>query len=102
MAAFFLYDLIEVVDEAKMAEYRAKVFSNVESFGGKYRIVGGAQHVLEGDWNLSFPVVIEFENKQAALNWYESPEYAELKRLRLEAARGNGILIDGDVNPLSN
>ena len=101
MSAFFLYDLIEVIDEAKMAEYREKVFANVEKFGGEYRVVGGQQLALEGDWTMSFPVVIEFENKQAAMTWYESSEYAPLKRLRLEAARGNGVLLDGDVNPLA-
>ena len=102
MAAFFLYDLLEVIDEAKLAEYREKVFENVEHFGGSYRVVGGEQHALEGDWKLSFPVVIEFDDKQSALNWYNSAEYADLKKLRLAAARGNGILIDGDVFPLGN
>ena len=102
MAAFFVYDLLEVIDDAKMAEYREKVFANVERFGGTYRVVGGEQQALEGDWTLNFPVVIEFENKQKALNWYESAEYAVIKKLRLEGARGNGILIDGDVNPLKN
>ena len=101
MSAFFLYDLVEVLDEAKMSEYREKVFANVEKFGGTYRVVGGEQHPLEGDWTMSFPVVIEFENKQAALTWYESAEYSPLKQLRLEAARGNGLLIDGDVNPFA-
>ena len=102
MAAFFLYDLLEVLDETKLAEYREKVFPNVEHFGGKYRVVGGEQQALEGDWKFSFPVVIEFENASAVMKWYESPEYSELKKLRLEAARGNGILIDGDVNPFNN
>jgi uncharacterized protein (DUF1330 family) len=100
MAAFFVYDLLEVLDEAKMAEYREKVFDNVEHFGGTYRVVGGEQSVLEGEWKMNFPVVIEFENKQAALNWYQSPEYAEIKKLRIEGATGNGILIDGDVYPM--
>ncbi len=102
MSAFFLYDLIEVIDDAKMAEYREKVFENVEHFGGTYRVVGGEQQTLEGDWKLNFPVVIEFDDKASALNWYNSPEYAALKTLRLEGARGNGILIDGDVFPLGN
>ena len=100
MAAFFLFDLLEVVDDAKMSEYREKVFENVEHFGGTYRVVGGEQQTLEGDWKLNFPVVIEFDNREAALNWYQSEEYAPLKQLRLEAARGNGVLIDGDVYPL--
>ena len=102
MAAFFLYDLLEVTDEAKMAEYRQKVFENVEHFGGTYRVVGGEQHTLEGDWKLNFPVVIEFDDKQSALDWYHSAEYSEIKKLRLEGARGNSILIDGDVFPLGN
>jgi uncharacterized protein (DUF1330 family) len=102
MSTFFLYDLVEVIDETKMAEYREKVFANVEHFGGKYRVVGGEQQSLEGDWKLNFPVVIEFADKQSALDWYNSPEYAVLKKLRLEGARGNSLLIDGDVSPLNN
>ena len=102
MAAFFLFDLLEVTDETKMNEYREKVFANVSDFGGTYRVVGGEQLPLEGDRQLAFPVLIEFENKTAALRWYESDEYAPLKALRFAAARGNGVLIDGDVNPLAN
>ena len=102
MPAYFLFDLLEVTDESKMNEYREKVFTNVTDFGGTYRVIGGEQTQLEGQLGLSFPVLIEFENKKAALNWYESDSYAPLKALRLEAARGNGVLIDGDVNPLAN
>jgi uncharacterized protein (DUF1330 family) len=101
MAAFFFYDLLEVLDEAKMAAYREKVFENVEDFGGTYRVVGGEQETLEGDWKFTFPVVIEFDDKESLLRWYNSPEYADLKKLRHAAARGRGVLIDGDVFPVS-
>ncbi len=101
MAAFFFFDMLEVLDEVKMAEYREKVFENVEDFGGTYRVVGGEQETLEGDWKFTFPVVIEFDNKESALRWYHSSEYADLKKIRLAATRGNGILIDGDVFPTS-
>lgn len=99
MSAFFLYDLLEINDNEKMSEYREKVRPNVEQFGGTYRTIGGEQHLLEGEWRLNFPVIIEFENKEKALRWYNSPEYAPLKALRLAAANGNGVLIDGDVWP---
>jgi uncharacterized protein (DUF1330 family) len=99
MPAYFLYDLLEVTDDAKFNEYREKVFTNVEQFGGIYRTVGGDQHVLEGEWKLNFPVIIEFDDKEKAMRWYNSPEYAPLKALRLAASKGNGILIDGDVRP---
>ena len=101
MAAYFLFNVHEVVDEAKMAEYRERVFSVVERFGGKYRIVGGEQHALEGDGKLAFPVLIEFENVEQARRWYDAPEYQDLKALRLAATKGTGVLIDGAVNALA-
>ena len=101
MPAYFLYDLLEVIDEAKMNEYREKVRPNVEQFGGTYRVIGGEQEPLEGEWKLNFPVLIEFESKEKALGWYNSPEYAPLRALRLAAAKGNGVLVDGDVWPLN-
>ena len=101
MSAYFFFDVKEITDEAKMAEYRQKVFPVVEQFGGKYRVVGGEQYVLEGDWQATFPVIIEFENVEKARRWYDSPEYRDLKALRLEATKGNMVLIDGDVNALA-
>jgi uncharacterized protein (DUF1330 family) len=91
MSAYFLYDLLEVTDDARMNEYREKVGPNVEQFGGTYRVIGGEQKPLEGDWKLNFPVLIEFESKDAALRWYDSPEYAPLKALRLTAAKQRRI-----------
>ena len=84
-----------------MAEYRQRVFTVVEQFGGKYRVIGGDQHVLEGDWKATFPVIIEFDNIESARRWYDAPEYSELKAMRLAATKGNTVLIDGAVNALA-
>lgn len=100
MSAFILIDVHEVTDEEKMNEYRSKVFSNVAAFDGTYRVIGGEQQKLEGDAAFTFPVLLEFENKEKALRWYDSPEYGPLKALRLAATRGTGVLIDGGENPL--
>ena len=59
----------------------------MEQFGGKYRVIGGEQHVLEGDWKATFPVIIEFENVELARRWYDAPEYSELKAMRLAATK---------------
>lgn len=99
MPAYFLFDLHEVTDEAKMNEYRSKVFATVSDHGGSYKVIGGELLPLEGQPQLSFPVIIEFESKEDALGWYESDEYAPLRALRLDATRGTGVLIDGDANP---
>jgi uncharacterized protein (DUF1330 family) len=66
MSAYFLIDVQEITDDALMAEYRRRVFPVVEQFGGKYRVIGGEQYVLEGDWKATFPVIIEFETLEAA------------------------------------
>ena len=95
MSAYIFLNISEFTDDAKMEEYRRHVFSTVEQFGGRYLIVGGEQTVLEGEKELEFPVLIEFENPEQANRWYNSEEYRNILQLRLEATKGNLVLIDG-------
>lgn len=95
MSAYFFLDVLEVTDEEKMAEYRSRVFAVVEKHGGRYLIVGGDQQQLEGSSQLTFPVLIEFDDLAAASSWYNSDDYRALKQMRLDATRGNAFLING-------
>lgn len=95
MSAYFFLDVLEITDEETMAEYRSRVFAIVEKYGGRYLIVGGDQQPLEGQSQLTFPVLIEFDNLEAANRWYDSDDYRELKKMRLAATRGNAFLIGG-------
>ncbi|MFN0141081.1 MAG: DUF1330 domain-containing protein [Pyrinomonadaceae bacterium] len=95
MSAYFLLDVSAINDEAKMEEYRRGVFATVERYRGRYLIIGGEQRPLEGNWQPTFPVLIEFENLEQANRWYTSDEYRDLLKLRLEATDGWGVLIDG-------
>jgi uncharacterized protein (DUF1330 family) len=55
----------------------------VEEMGGRYVIRGRAGHVLEGTGaDGSALIVIEWPDRQAALNFWNSPQYAEVKKLR--------------------
>jgi uncharacterized protein (DUF1330 family) len=40
-------------------------------------------------------VVLEFESLERVKAWYNSPEYADLKKLRQSASKGNLIFADG-------
>jgi uncharacterized protein (DUF1330 family) len=40
-------------------------------------------------------VVLEFESIDRVKEWYNSPEYADLKKLRQSASKGNLIFADG-------
>lgn len=95
MSAYCFFDVLEITDAEKMDAYRARVFANVASHGGRYVVLGGPLDVLEGHWRPTFPVMIEFPTEAAARAWYDSPDYAPLKKLRLEATRGNAVFLAG-------
>jgi len=95
MPAYFMLDMLEVVEPQKLAEYRQVVLATVERYGGRYLTVGGDTDVLEGRWRPVFPVLIEFPSLEQARRWYDSDEYRGPKALRLAATRGNAVFIEG-------
>ena len=95
MSAYFLFDNLEVTDPEKLEAYKSRVGPVVEKFGGRYRVMGGPAAAHEGDWQPSYPVMIEFESAERAREWYDSDDYRDLKALRQSAVRCNGVLIEG-------
>ena len=51
--------------------------------------------MLEGQWDPERLVVLEFESIGRLREWYDSPEYAPLKRLRGEAAATQFVVVEG-------
>ncbi|HYM78841.1 MAG TPA: DUF1330 domain-containing protein [Candidatus Dormibacteraeota bacterium] len=95
MAAYYLVDVREVRDAAKMEDYRARIAPVVAHFGGRYVVIGGPAEVVEGSYRPVFPVMIEFPSMQEARRWYDSEDYRELKALRLAATVSNAFFMDG-------
>lgn len=95
MAAYCLFDNLEIVDPEKMEEYRNRVRPVVEQYGGRYVVIGGPFERKEGAWQPEFPVMIEFPDLDQARRWYDSPEYRDLKALRLSAVRSNAVFMAG-------
>jgi uncharacterized protein (DUF1330 family) len=95
MPAYYLIDVLEVTDKARIAKYREGVTATVEKYGGRYLILGGKHEIVEGDWRLTFPVMLEFPTMEQAKRWYDSPEYTPLLKLRLEGSRSNAVFIEG-------
>jgi uncharacterized protein (DUF1330 family) len=94
MSAYFFVNMLEVLDPEKMAVYRRRVFDVVARYGGHYRVLAGPFEVVEGNWTPTFPVLIEFPSMEAARRWYDSPDYAELKALRMEATRCDAVFLE--------
>ena len=91
----YLIGDIEVTDPDLYSKYAEGVPGTVALYGGKYLVRGVAGEVLEGGWTPKRLVVLEFESIQRAKEWYNSPEYANLKKIRQSASKGNLIFADG-------
>jgi uncharacterized protein (DUF1330 family) len=67
----------------------------IQAGGGRFLVRGGELAVLEGDWQPSRLVVLEFEDLAAARDWYESEVYQQAKKLRDGAARLRMVAVQG-------
>jgi uncharacterized protein (DUF1330 family) len=85
----------DINDPEQYERYKAASPGTVAAAGGRFVARGGELAVLEGDWQPSRLVVLEFEDLDAAKRWYESPEYGEAKRLRDGAATLRMVAVQG-------
>jgi uncharacterized protein (DUF1330 family) len=86
---------VDVTDPERYAGYRALSTAAGEKYGATYLARGGATTVLEGDWDPTRVVIIEFADVDAAKRWYESPEYSEARAVRQKASTSNFLLVEG-------
>ena len=91
----YLIGDIEVTDPDTYAKYAAGVPATIAAYGGIYLVRGVSGEVLEGSWTPKRLVVLEFESMERGKAWYNSPEYADLKKIRQSASKGNLIFADG-------
>lgn len=84
-----------IVHDAEAYErYKTANAAPFAKYGARFLIRGGRQEAKEGT---VFPrtVVIEFPSYQAALDCYNSPEYAAAKALRTPVSEGRLIIVEG-------
>lgn len=92
MAAYVIVD-VEVLDSEAYKAYTAAVPATLAPFGGRFIVRGGRSETLEGNWNPSRIVVLEFPSFDAAKGWHASPEYQAIVPLRLRHARTNFLTV---------
>lgn len=86
---------IEITNSEGYKAYAQLVPATVKQFGGEFIVRGGASEALEGDWPARRRVVIRFPSKEAARQWYDSPEYQPALKLRQANSNGRLLLIEG-------
>lgn len=85
----------DITDPERYEQYKAASPTAVAAGGGRFIVRGGELAVLEGDWQPSRLVVLEFEDLATAKRWYESEIYQEAKKLREGAAHLRTVAVQG-------
>jgi uncharacterized protein (DUF1330 family) len=96
MPAYFIVE-IQTTNTTAMGDYRERVASVIEKFGGRYLVRGGDCQTFEGDWTPERLVILEFPTREAALTFWQSKDYEPLRDIRRNAGRSKVILANGYV-----
>jgi uncharacterized protein (DUF1330 family) len=94
MSAYMILD-IEVHDPEQYDAYKAGAAASVEQYGGRYLVRGGQVTPMEGGWEPSRVVVLEFPSAERLHEWAASPEYRAVAPLREQATHTRSIVVEG-------
>lgn len=95
MPAYLIVTAVISDREAFLAGYAPRAAALVEQFGGRYQMRAPGAQLLEGDFGDGASIVIsEWENSEAALAFWNSPEYRAARALREGICECRVVLID--------
>jgi uncharacterized protein (DUF1330 family) len=73
MSALVIVDLTPT-DTEKLSAYSAQAGDTLKPYGGEF-LAKGPIEILHGDANFTTKVVIQFPDRESAVNWYQSDAY---------------------------
>ena len=94
MSAYAIAHIQSIMVGPPVIEYLERIDATLTPFRGRFLVHGDAADVREGDF-IGDLVVIEFPDRDAAVGWYESAAYRDIRPLRTDHSGGWVILIDG-------
>lgn len=94
MPAYVVLD-VEVQDPQTYDRYKELAPPAIAAYGGRYLVRGGRTETLEGSWEPTRLVVLEFPTMEKARAWWSSREYAAAKKLRQSCANTEMVLVPG-------
>lgn len=94
MSAYFVFTKESIHNQAELDTYNALVAATFEGHPVKLLAAYGAQDVVEGEGPEGV-VIAEFPTKEAAMAWYNSPEYVKVRAHRFAAGAYRATLVEG-------
>ena len=94
MSAYIVADLV-VKDPETFSGYGSQVSDIVTKYGGKFIVRGGEIDNIEGDWDITRLVILEFPDRAALRRFWNSEDYQAILPLRLSATDSRIVFVDG-------
>ncbi|GAA4048915.1 DUF1330 domain-containing protein [Parerythrobacter jejuensis] len=91
----YLISRFKIHDRALYDKYEDLFMPTFENSGGTLLSVDEEPRVLQGEWEHTRSVLIEFPDKESAFAWMMSPEYQAIAKYRLEGSEGQSIMVKG-------
>ena len=85
---------VTISDPDAYKAYGARNDELLPQFGGKFLARGGKSEILEGN-SRERHVILEFDSYDAAMTFYNSPEYQENMKIRLANSTGDIMVVEG-------
>ena len=83
------------------SRYVAAAIPSVMAHGGQVLVGAEEYDCREGSIPTHRTTILEFPSREAAVGWYESPEYQQVIHLRHESTGdGSCVLLEGFVLPV--
>lgn len=83
----------KIHDRAGYDRYEENFMDIFQPFGGTMLSVDEEPTVLQGAFDFTRSVLIEFPSAENAMAWMTSPAYQEIAKHRLEASVGEAIMV---------
>jgi uncharacterized protein (DUF1330 family) len=86
---------IQITNPVRYDDYKKLTPATLAAYGGKFIVRGGRTETLEGNGQPGRIVIAEFPDMESAMRWWNSPEYAAAKLIRLESSTGRLLAVEG-------
>ena len=98
MSAYFIASY-RITDPAGYEPYVPAVIPILQAHGCEVLAADYTSQAIEGEPN-AVTVILNFASKEAALAWYNSPEYQAIVHLRTDNCEGTAVLVDQWTPPV--
>lgn len=82
-----------------MNEYLPAAAETVDAYDGEPLVLSFDPNVIEGEWDHTLTVVVEFPSIETAQEWYADETYQEVKQIRHETTAYTNLILAPQFAP---